>query len=151
MTPTAPTPPVDILLVEDSLADIEFTREGLAELRFANTLHVVKDGDAAVDFLRRRGEYAGAPEPGLVLLDLNLPRKHGFEVLREIKTDGALRHIPVIVLSTSSAEQDIKQSYALNANSFVTKPVELDNYLAVIRAIKEFWLDTARLPKSEAN
>jgi CheY-like chemotaxis protein len=151
MNSELPHQTLDILLVEDSLSDIEFTREGLAEANFANTLHVVKDGVAALDFLYHRGDYAKAPEPDLVLLDLNLPRKHGFEVLRDIKADAALKHIPVIVLTTSSAAHDVRKSYDLNANSFISKPVELDHYLAAIRAIKDFWFDLARLPKATVN
>jgi two-component system, chemotaxis family, response regulator Rcp1 len=139
--------PIEILLVEDSPADVDLTRELLAAAKVHNKLSVVADGVEALAFLRRQGRYAGAPRPDLVLLDLNLPRKDGREVLAEVKQDPDLRRIPVIVMSISRAEQDILMSYELHANSYVPKPVDLDQFLVVVRAIEGFWLTTARLPR----
>jgi CheY-like chemotaxis protein len=138
--------PVDILLVEDNPGDVRLTREALREARVQNRLHVVGDGAEAMAFLRREGRYAQAPQPDLVLLDLNLPRKDGREVLAEIKADAKLRHIPVVVLTTSAAERDVASSYALHANCYVTKPMELDHYLEAVRALEGFWLGVATLP-----
>lgn len=140
------TTPVDILLVEDNPADVRLTREALRRGRVANTLHVVDDGDKALAFLRREGEYADAPRPGLVLLDLNLPGLDGRDVLAEVKSDPDLRRLPVIVLTTSSAERDIAKSYDLGANCFVSKPVALDEFLDVVRSFDAFWLTVVSLP-----
>lgn len=137
---------VQILLVEDNRGDARLTREVFGEGRITNDLHVVSDGVEAVRFLRGEGPYAGAPRPDLILLDLNLPRMDGREVLATIKADPALRTIPVVVLSTSAADRDIDQSYQLHANSFVTKPVDLDQFIAVVRSIESFWLTIVRLP-----
>lgn len=139
--------PVQILLVEDNPGDVLLTREALAEAKVANDLNVVRDGEDAMRFLRRQGDHVDAPRPDLVLLDLNLPRKDGREVLEEIKLDPELRRIPVIVLTTSAAEQDILQTYDLYANSYVTKPLDVDEFLAAVRSIEGFWLEVVRLPK----
>jgi two-component system, chemotaxis family, response regulator Rcp1 len=140
---------VDILLVEDCSADVRLTREALKEVKVLNTLHVVHDGMTALAFLRKQGRYAGSPHPDLILLDLNLPRKDGREVLAEIKQDENLKRIPVVVLTTSRAEEDVARSYDLHANAYVTKPVDLKQFLEVIRAIEEFWLAVVTLPPSE--
>jgi chemotaxis family two-component system response regulator Rcp1 len=138
--------PIEILLVEDSPADVDLTREALADAKVHNNLHVVGDGVEALAFLRHEGRYADAPHPDLILLDLNLPKKDGREVLAEIKADPRLRRIPVVVLTTSEAEQDILQSYDLYANCYVTKPVDLDAFIHVVRSIEDFWLAIVRLP-----
>jgi CheY-like chemotaxis protein len=142
------TLPIQILLVEDSPGDVRLTQEVLRDARIANDLHVVGDGEAAMSFLRRDGEYADRPRPDLVLLDLNLPRKDGREVLSEINADPELRSIPVIVLTTSEAEQDILRSYQLAANAYITKPIDLNELIAVVRSIETFWLSIVRLPAS---
>lgn len=139
----------EILLVEDNEADVRLTVEAFKEGRVRNRLHVAHDGVEALEFLRKQGKHADAPRPDLILLDLNLPRKDGREVLAEIKTDPLLRRIPVVVLTTSQAEEDIVRTYDLHANCFITKPVGLDNFLAVIRAIDGFWLDVVRLPHGD--
>jgi two-component system response regulator len=138
--------PVDILLVEDSPADVRLTREALHEAKVMNQLHVVKDGMEALLFLRRQGEYAASPRPHLILLDLNLPKKDGREVLAEIKQDEDLKRIPVVVLTTSKAEEDIVRTYNLHANAYITKPVDLTKFFEVIRALEEFWLAVVTLP-----
>ena len=138
--------PIDILLVEDSPADVRLTREALKEARVLNALHVVPDGMAALAFLRQQDPYAASPRPDLILLDLNLPKKDGREVLAEIKQDNSLKRIPVVVLTTSRAEEDIVRSYDLHANAYVTKPVDLAQFLKVIRSFEEFWLAVVALP-----
>lgn len=138
--------PVEILLVEDSPGDARLAREGLSECKIRNNLHVVGDGVKAMAFLRRQGEYAKAPRPDLILLDLNLPRKDGREVLREIKEDDSLKVIPVVILTTSKAEEDIIKSYSLHANCYVTKPLGLKQFLDVVRSIEDFWFTIVRLP-----
>lgn len=138
--------PVEILLVEDSPGDARLAREGLSECKIRNNLQVVDDGVKAMAFLRRQGEYAKAPRPDLILLDLNLPRKDGREVLREIKEDESLRMIPVVILTTSKAEEDIVKSYSLHANCYVTKPLMLQQFLDVVRSIEDFWFTIVRLP-----
>ena len=136
-------PPFDILLVEDNPADVRLTQEAFKDTRVKNRLHVARDGVEALSMLR---DATGVvPRPDLILLDLNLPRKDGREVLQDIKQDEALRHIPVVVLSTSHSEHDVARSYRLGANAFVTKPVDVDRFFQVIRALEQFWLDTARL------
>lgn len=140
--------PIHILLVEDSPADVRLTQEVLRDAKIANQLHVVNDGEAAMDFLRQQGDYADRPRPDLVLLDLNLPRKDGREVLAELKEDPALRTIPVIVLTTSSAEGDVVRSYELAAACFITKPIDLDEFIRVVRSIECFWLSVVRLPST---
>ncbi len=141
--------PIDILLVEDSPADVRLTREALKEARVLNTLHVVQDGMAALAFLRREGQYAGSPRPALVLLDLNLPKMDGREVLAKIKQDESLKRIPVVVLTTSRAEEDIIRSYDLHANAYITKPVDLAQFLNVVRSFEEFWLAVVTLPPNQ--
>lgn len=138
--------PIRILLVEDSPSDVAMTIAALREGRIANEIHVATDGEKAMAFLRQEGGPASAPRPDLILLDLNLPRKDGREVLAEVKSDPALASIPVVVLTTSVAEADIIRSYQLHANSYVTKPVGLDNFLTAIHGIEEFWLSLVRLP-----
>lgn len=138
--------PVEILLVEDNPGDARLAREGLSECKIRNNLHVVDDGVKAMAFLRRQGEYAKAPRPDLILLDLNLPRKDGREVLREIKDDEHLKVIPVVILTTSKAEEDIIKTYSLHANCYVTKPLGLQQFLDVVRSIEDFWFTIVRLP-----
>ena len=138
--------PIQILLVEDSPGDVRLTEEVLRDARIANDLHVVGDGEEAMSFLRRDGEFADRPRPDLVLLDLNLPRKDGREVLSEIHADPHLKSVPVIVLTTSEAERDILRSYQLAANAYITKPIDLNEFIAVVRSIETFWLSIVRLP-----
>jgi len=138
--------PVEILLVEDSPSDTELTVEALKEAKIRNHLSAVEDGVQAMEFLRRRGRFAGAPRPDLIMLDLNLPRKDGREVLAEIKSDPVLKLIPVVVLTTSRAEQDVLRAYQLNANCYITKPVDFDQFLTVVRSIESFWLFVVTLP-----
>ncbi len=126
--------PIDILLVEDSPSDVRLTKEALKEAKVLNTLHVVEDGVAAMAFLHKQGQYASRPSPDLILLDLNLPKKDGRQVLAEIKQDENLKRIPVVILTTSRAEEDVVRSYNLHANAYVTKPVDLQQFLEVIRA-----------------
>ncbi|WP_067901887.1 response regulator [Nocardia vaccinii] len=138
--------PIDILLVEDDPADELMTREAFEDNKIGNTLHVAHDGQEALDFLYRQGEHAGAPRPDLILLDLNLPKYDGREVLGKIKSDPDLSHIPVVVLTTSAAEEDILRSYRLHANAYVTKPVDIDQFIAAIKQIDEFFVQVVRLP-----
>jgi CheY-like chemotaxis protein len=138
--------PVEILLVEDNPGDVDLTRETLLDSKLLNHMSVVNNGVEAMAYLRREGKYAAATRPDLILLDLNLPRKDGREVLAEIKVDERLRRIPVVVLTTSSAEKDILQTYDLHANCYITKPVNLDQFSAVVRAIEEFWFTIVKLP-----
>jgi two-component system, chemotaxis family, response regulator Rcp1 len=144
-----PVRPIDILLVEDSPADVRLTREALKDAKVLNTLHVVEDGMAAMAFLHKRGQYADRPTPDLILLDLNLPKKDGREVLAEVKKDEAFKRIPVVVLTTSRAEEDVVRTYNLHANAYVTKPVDLAQFLSVIRALEEFWLAVVTLPRGD--
>lgn len=138
---------VDILLVEDSPGDARLLREALKEARSANRLQVVPDGEQAMRYLRRESPFGDASRPDLILLDLNLPRKDGREVLQEVKSDETLRRIPVVVLTTSQAEADILSSYDLHANCYIQKPVDLDHFLDVMRVIEEFWLRVVQLPR----
>ncbi|MBF0283172.1 MAG: response regulator [Magnetococcales bacterium] len=138
--------PIEILLVEDNPGDVELTREALLESKVHNRLHVVHDGEQALDFLHGRHEYSDKPRPDLILLDLNLPRRNGREVLQEIKGDDQLKAIPVVVLTTSRAEEDVLRSYKLHANCYVTKPVDLDKFFQVIRSIEQFWFTVVKLP-----
>lgn len=140
--------PIDILLVEDNPGDVRLTREALKDTSHPSRVHVVMDGEEAMVFLRRNGHHRDAPVPDLILLDLNLPRKDGREVLEEIKDDDALRKIPVVVLTTSEAEQDILKVYELHANCFITKPVDLDRFMQVVKTIEEFWFGVVKLPPS---
>lgn len=137
---------VAILLVEDNPADVRLTLEALKEAKVRNNLDVVGDGEEALSFLRRTGAHARAARPDLILLDLNLPKKSGLEILAEIKLDHELRRIPVVVLTTSQAEQDIVRSYDMHANAFVTKPVNLDQFIEVVKSIEDFWLEIVKLP-----
>ncbi len=147
MTESSSTPaPIDVLLVEDDPGDVLMTQEAFAHHKIRNTLHVVSDGVQAVQFLRRQGQYADAPRPGLILLDLNLPRKDGREVLAEIKSDEELCSIPVVVLTTSEAEEDILRSYRLHANAYVTKPVDFERFMQVVRLIDDFFVTVVKLP-----
>ena len=146
MTPRTPTKHIEILLVEDSPADILITREAFQDARLLNTIHVVEDGVKALEFLRQEGSYASAPRPDLILLDLNLPRKNGREVLAEIKGNAEFKTIPVVVLTTSNADEDILQAYDLHANCYVVKPVGFDNFLAAVQSIENFWFSVVVLP-----
>ena len=140
------TKPIDILLVDDNPGDVRLMVETFKEGKLLNNLHVVEDGLEAIAFLKQEGKYADAPRPEIILLDLGLPKKDGLQVLGEIKTNGKLRRIPVVVLTTSKAEEDIIRSYDLNANSYVTKPVDLYQFIKILRSIEDFWLTVARLP-----
>lgn len=142
--------PIQILLVEDNPGDVRLTREVLKEGRISNTLNVVGDGVEAMAFLRHEGAYADAKQQDLVLLDLNVPKKDGHEVLAEMKADPVLRRIPVIVLTSSAAELDILAAYNLHANCYITKPVDLDQFVTVVRSIEDFWLSIVKLPGGEA-
>jgi CheY-like chemotaxis protein len=148
MAPGMRFQPVEILLVEDNPVDVIMTREVFAGARVLNNLHVVEDGEEALDFLCKRGRFSAAPSPEIILLDLNLPRKDGREVLAEIKSDPSLRHIPVVVLTTSESEEDIWNSYDLQANCFVTKPMDLEQFTGALEQIGDFWFTLVRLPKT---
>ncbi|MEU0133001.1 response regulator [Streptomyces sp. NPDC006296] len=139
--------PIEVLLVEDDPGDELMTREAFEDNKIRNTLHVVRDGQEALDFLYREGEHTEAPRPDLVLLDLNLPRYDGRQVLERIKTDPDLASIPVVVLTTSSAEEDILRSYKLHANAYVTKPVDLEQFIGAVRQIDDFFVSVVRLPR----
>jgi CheY-like chemotaxis protein len=139
--------PIEVLLVEDDPGDVLMTREALEQHQVASTLHVVSDGVEAIRFLRREGTYADAPRPGLILLDLNLPRKDGREVLAEVKSDPDLCDIAVVVLTTSSADEDILRSYKLHANAYVTKPVDFNRFVDVVRQIDHFFVTVVSLPR----
>ena len=137
---------IDVLLVEDDPGDVLLIKEAFADNKVRNHLHVVSDGVEAIEFLRKQGPYGEVPTPDLILLDLNLPRKDGREVLAEIKGDGDLRQIPVVVLTTSKAEEDVLRSYKLHANAYVTKPVDFDRFIDVVRQIDEFFVTVVKLP-----
>ncbi len=137
---------IQILLVEDDPGDVLITREAFAENKVRNHLSVVSDGETAMSFLRREGDFAAAPRPDLILLDLNLPRKAGHEVLEEIKSDADLQRIPVVVLTTSDAEEDVLRSYDLHANAFVTKPVDFGSFMNVVKQIDDFFVTVVKLP-----
>jgi two-component system, chemotaxis family, response regulator Rcp1 len=139
---------VQILLVEDSPADVELTRQALKEAKVANEVHVVEDGEAAIDFVRSSGAYADAPRPDLILLDLNLPKKDGREVLVELKDDPDLRRIPVVVLTASAADEDILKAYEQHVNSYIRKPIRLEDFIKVVQTIDEYWLGIVSLPVS---
>jgi CheY-like chemotaxis protein len=138
--------PVEILLVEDDPGDVLITREAIEGSKFANNLNVVSNGELALQYLRREAPYEDAPRPGLILLDLNLPRLDGREVLAQVKQDPNLRRIPIVVLTTSSADQDIVRSYDLHANAYVTKPVDFDQFMSVVRQVDEFFISIVSLP-----
>lgn len=137
---------MNVLLVEDNPGDVRLTREALKDAKMHLNLHVASDGMEAMEFLRREGRYHDSPRPDLVLLDLNLPRKDGRAVLEEIKTDDALKSIPVVVLTTSSSDVDIQRSYMLHANCYIAKPVDMEGFLTVVRSIDDFWLSVVKLP-----
>jgi len=138
--------PIEILLVEDSAGDVRLVQENLKESKVRNTLNVVGDGIEAMAYLRKEGKYKDTPRPDLVLLDLNLPKKDGRQVLKEMKSDEDLKCIPVVVLTISKAEEDIMKSYSLHANAYISKPVDLNQFLKVVKAIEEFWLTVVKLP-----
>lgn len=138
--------PIEILLVEDNPGDIRLTQEALKESKVLNTVHIVNDGVEAMAFLRKEEKYVDAPRPDIILLDLNLPRKDGREVLVEIKTDEDLKRIPVVILTTSVAEEDILKAYNHYVNCYITKPVELDEFIQIVKSIEGFWLSIVRLP-----
>jgi two-component system, chemotaxis family, response regulator Rcp1 len=141
--------PVEILLVEDNPGDVRLTKEALKEGKVYSNLHWAKDGVEALEFLRRQGKFAGVPRPDIILLDLNLPKKDGREVLSEIKNDDDLKRIPVVILTTSKAEEDVLRSYQLHANCYVTKPVDLEKFIGVVQSIDMFWLTVVTLPNGE--
>jgi CheY-like chemotaxis protein len=138
---------VDVLLVEDDEGDVLMTREAFAHYKIRNALHVVSDGEKALQFVRRSGEYSDAPRPGLILMDLNLPRRGGLEVLTELKEDPELRVIPVVILTTSRAEEDVLRSYAQHANAYISKPVDFERFIDVIRQIDNFFVTVVELPQ----
>jgi len=138
--------PVEILLVEDNPVDVMLTKEAFSSGRVCNNLHVAEDGEEAMDFLYKRGKHSAAPSPEIILLDLNLPRKDGREVLAEVKQDPTLRHIPVIVLTTSEDQEDIWRSYELQANCFITKPVDMEQFTKALECLGEFWFTVIKLP-----
>lgn len=142
--------PIELLLVEDSEADVRLTMEALGEAKIKNRLSVVEDGVEALEFLRRQGPHADAPRPDLILLDLNLPRKDGRQVLREIKADDSLKRIPVVVLTTSKSEEDVLRAYDLHANCYITKPVDFGRFMEVVKSIENFWLTVVTLPEDGA-
>lgn len=144
------TRPITILMAEDNPADVDLTKECLARAKVANELHVVGDGEEAMAFLRKEGGHEEAPTPDLIFLDLNMPKKGGLEVLEELKADAALRAIPVVVLTSSSAEEDIARSYDLHANCYITKPVDLSGLTEVVRSIESFWFSVVKLPRRES-
>ena len=146
MTQPLPGRQIEVLLVEDDPGDVLMTKEAFEHYKLSNTLHVVTDGVEAMDYLRRQGEHTDAPRPDLVLLDLNLPRMDGREVLQAIKSDPELASIPVVVLTTSEAEEDVLRSYSLHANAYVTKPVDFERFIQVVRQIDEFFVTVVRLP-----
>jgi CheY-like chemotaxis protein len=137
---------IDILVVEDSKGDIGLIEEVFEDAKIMNNLHIAEDGEEAIAFLRGEGQFAGAPRPDIILLDLNLPKKDGREVLEEVKGDEELRNIPVVVLTTSKAEEDILRSYNLHANAYITKPVDFDQFIKVVKSIENFWLEIVKLP-----
>lgn len=142
---------IDILLVEDNATDVVLTREVFAEARVPNEVHVARDGVEALAFLRHEGAFAGAPTPDVILLDINMPRMSGLEFLATLKSDPQLRHIPVIMLTTSAAERDVARSYQLHANAYITKPVDFGAFGDMMRTFEAFWLSVARLPSASAN
>src|SRR3990172_5707891 len=137
---------IEILMVEDNPADIRLTQEAFKDAKVLNEMHVVEDGEEAIAFLRREGEYAGAPRPDLILLDLNLPKKDGREVLEEIKSDPDLKRIPVVVLTTSEDQRDVLKAYDMHVNAYYPKPVNLDQFMKIVEAVENFWLSVVKLP-----
>lgn len=151
MTVQAELRAIEILMVEDSPIDVLMAREALQQAKVLNNLSVTENGVEALAFLRRENQYAGAPRPDLILLDLNMPRKDGREVLQELKADPDLKYIPVVVLTTSKAEEDIVKSYGLHANCYITKPVDFERFVAVVQTIQDFWFTVVTLPPREAH
>lgn len=149
MTNASDATPIEILLVEDNPADVRLTSEVLKDARVANRVSVARDGEEAMALLRREDRFGDSPRPDLILLDLNLPRKDGREVLQEIKSDAEFQEIPVVVMTTSAAEEDVLAAYKSHVNAYVTKPIDLDQFIAVVRSIEEFWLAVVRLPRSD--
>lgn len=149
MTQSSLGEPIDILLVEDSNADARLAQEALRSSKIRNVLHRVADGEEAMAFLHREGRYADAPRPGLILLDLNLPKKDGREVLAEIKGDENLKRIPVVILTISSDEEDVLKTYNLHANCYITKPIDLSQFVKMVKSIEDFWLTIVKLPNGE--
>lgn len=143
--------PIQVLLVEDNPGDVRLTQEVFKETKIRNKLHVITDGIEVMPFLRREGKYCDLPRPDLILLDLNLPKKDGRELLAEIKNDPALRHIPVVILTTSRADEDILNSYDLHVNCYITKPVDLEQFIKVVKGIEDFWLTIVKLPRNKKN
>ncbi len=143
--------PIDILLVEDNEGDIVLTTEALEEGKIKNTISVVKDGWEAIQYLEKKGDYVGATTPDLVLLDINMPKMNGHEVLKKIKSNPDTRHIPVIMLTTSSSEMDVMKSYQCHANCYITKPVDVNDFLEVISTIENFWISIVQLPSTNKN
>jgi two-component system, chemotaxis family, response regulator Rcp1 len=141
--------PIELLLVEDSEPDVRLTIEAFREAKVKNRLWVVEDGVEAMDFLRQQGRHADAPRPDLILLDLNLPRKDGRQVLKEMKSDDSLKRIPVVILTTSKSEEDVLRAYNLHANCYITKPVDFNRFMEVVKSIEDFWLTVVRLPDEE--
>jgi len=140
---------IDILLIEDNPADVQLAREALDESKFWCNLHVIKDGESAMAFLRREGAFADAPRPDIIILDLNLPKKDGREVLREIKEDDRFKCIPVVILTMSAADEDTLNAYELGANCFITKPIGFDQFIRVVQSIENFWFTIVKLPRKE--
>ncbi|WP_454062413.1 response regulator [Candidatus Nitrospira salsa] len=140
------TIPIEILLVEDSPSDVRLTQEAFEAARIYNTIHIVQDGVSALKFLRQKVPYEHVPRPDLILLDLNLPKKDGREVLKEIKSDSSLRQIPLVILTTSSDEHDVLQSYDLHANAYLVKPIDVKNFINMIQSLEQFWLSFVKLP-----
>ena len=146
MIETTRVKPVEILLIEDNPVDIRMTQEAFKDYRVANNLHSVTDGEAGMDFIYQRGKYKDAPRPDLILLDLNLPKKDGRAILDEVKANPKLRAIPIVVLTTSELDEDMMGSYCRNANAFITKPIDFDDFVTMMRSIGDFWLTFVRLP-----
>ncbi len=144
-----PGKPVEVLLIEDNPGDVRLTKEAFREGKVINNLHVAVDGEEAMQFVRREGKFQDVPRPDLILLDLNLPKKDGREVLEEIKSDDDLKCIPVVILTTSRSEEDIIRTYNSHANCYITKPVDLNQFLNVVESIEDFWVTMVKLPKSE--
>jgi len=141
--------PVEILLVEDNPGDVRLAQEAFRDSKVRNTIHTVEDGVKAMEFLRKEGSYKNAPRPDLILLDLNLPRKDGREVLAEVKQDPELRRIPVVILTVSKAEEDVLKTYDLHANCYITKPIDLEQFLQVVKSVEDFWLTIVKLPPGD--
>jgi len=145
---SAPDKTVEVLLAEDNPGDVMLTKKALKRGKLANNLHVVTDGVEALDYLRQNGEYEDVPRPDLILLDLNMPRKDGQDVLKELKDDDELRTIPVVVLTSSESEEDIAKSYELNANAYLTKPVDFDGFIEIVNRLENFWFKVVKLPEA---